>query len=326
MRGFLLALGVMVAAATALADEGGAPSAADRARARQLDDEAEKLIAEGKLEEALGRYEQSARLVDVPAHWLMIGRVRVKLHRLVAGVEAYERAAGFPADATTSKASRAAVETAKKELAALRPRLAELRLRVIGNGEVSVTVNGRRVTSAADAVPLDPGSHRIVARADGMRPLELDVALAEGERAIVPLVLAPAAPPREAPPAERAAPSFPVLATIAFALGGAGLVVGGVTGAMALAHASELDELCGEGRAACPPGEASRIDDAVLLGHVSTAGFAVGGVGVAGGVIALLADDDADNDEDDEPSSGVDGARRVGLCAAGAWLGVCGAW
>jgi hypothetical protein len=65
-------------------------------------------------------------------------------------------------------------------------------------------------------------------------------------------------------------------------------VVGGVTGAMVLSKQKELessDECVNE---ACGPAEHDKVDDYNALRPISTAGFVVGGVGVAAGLTLLL--------------------------------------
>src|SRR5690606_12049889 len=75
-------------------------------------------------------------------------------------------------------------------------------------------------------------------------------------------------------------------AWVGFGVGGAGLVVGGITGGLVLAEVGTLEDRCA-GRA-CPPAEADRLADARALAHASTGGFVVGGVGVAVGLTGLL--------------------------------------
>ena len=76
------------------------------------------------------------------------------------------------------------------------------------------------------------------------------------------------------------------LVWIGFGVGGAGLVVGAITGFITLDTTSLLAEEC---RAqVCPTEYSADVDKAVVLSHVSTISFAVGIAGIGVGVVGLL--------------------------------------
>jgi len=62
--------------------------------------------------------------------------------------------------------------------------------------------------------------------------------------------------------------------------------VGIITGAIALSKASELDDACPDKR--CSVEQQSVLDTGEALAYTSTAGFVVGGAGIAVGLVALL--------------------------------------
>jgi hypothetical protein len=72
---------------------------------------------------------------------------------------------------------------------------------------------------------------------------------------------------------------------VAFGVGGAGLVVGGITGILAMGKHSTLS---GECTSTCPPSAQSDLDSYHTMGTISTVGFIVAGVGAAAGVILLV--------------------------------------
>lgn len=82
------------------------------------------------------------------------------------------------------------------------------------------------------------------------------------------------------------------LAYVALGVGGAGLVVGGITGFLALGEKSDLDGCVGD---RCPSSERDTLDSAKSMATVSTVGFAVGFVGVGVGVVLLLTGNDSRN-------------------------------
>ena len=77
------------------------------------------------------------------------------------------------------------------------------------------------------------------------------------------------------------------LAIVALGVGGVGLVVGGITGVMAMGKASDLDGKCPDGKCTDPALQ-SDIDSYKTLGTISTVGFIVGVVGVGAGVVLWL--------------------------------------
>lgn len=143
-----------------------------------------------------------------------------------------------------------------------------------------------------------------------------------------------AAPPREATPAPEPPPADEgpsarttgpstrrIAAYAAGGLGVAGLVVGGVTGGMAMAKKNEMGDSCPD--FVCSNAEAAELgNEARTLGWVSTVGFGVGVAGAAAAVVLLVTEPRA---EAEQSATRV----RAGVLAAGqegAVLGVKGAW
>jgi hypothetical protein len=93
-----------------------------------------------------------------------------------------------------------------------------------------------------------------------------------------------AAPPAQ-PPADTSPKKNNTLAYAALGVGGAGLLVGGITGFLALGKKNDL-EGCVQER--CPSSQKDTLDSAKTMATVSTVGFAVGFVGVGVGVVLLL--------------------------------------
>jgi hypothetical protein len=92
----------------------------------------------------------------------------------------------------------------------------------------------------------------------------------------------PPAPKIEAQPHKRVSP----LVYAGFGVGGAGLVVGSVTGLLSLARASDAKQFC-DGNA-CRPAAQDDRDASLNLAKVSNVSFAIGGVGAAVGLVAWL--------------------------------------
>jgi hypothetical protein len=187
-------------------------------------------------------------------------------------------------------------------------------------GDAAIYIDDVLVISDGE-LRLDPGRHRVRAEREGVSRVE-EVTLARGDKRIAlelrleqpaapvttapvttapvttaPVTTAPVttAPDRGAPrvpqrsavrvPPDQATSSaslWPVT-WIAFAVSGAGLVVGSIAGVAALVRKSELSDACA-GLAGCSEED---IDGARPIAHVATAGFVLAGVGAAAGVVSL---------------------------------------
>ena len=75
------------------------------------------------------------------------------------------------------------------------------------------------------------------------------------------------------------------LTYVGFAVAGAGLVVGVVTGIVHLTETSSLEEECPD--SVCPADKQADIDDAMTIGHVSTASLIVAGAGAILGIVGV---------------------------------------
>ena len=163
----------------------------------------------------------------------------------------------------------------------------------------TVTMDGEALAERLDgtAIPLDPGEHTFVFEAAGQPPLSKQMLIRQGEKNRRELVqlgssAQPApVPPSESPTDQPLAPATPsrgigiqkVLALVTTGVGIAGIAVGTVFG---LESMSKHDDAV----AACPG--ACRDQHGVTLwnqarsaGDVSTVGFVVGAVGLAGGAV-----------------------------------------
>ena len=91
----------------------------------------------------------------------------------------------------------------------------------------------------------------------------------------------PVTPPTESPSL--------VLPILAFGVGVTGMVVGTVTGVMALDEAEQVKSTCTAGNQDCDPAARTHEDAAKGLATASTIGFVFGGVGLTAGALLLVA-------------------------------------
>lgn len=302
---------------------------ADKATARDLAIEGYRALQSKDYAAAVDRFTRADALYHAPTVTLGLARAQVGLGKLVSAQELYNRVAHESLPPNASNAIKKAVLDAQKELDALTPRIPSVVINVKGSGSARVTIDGVEVRAAALGVkrPVDPGKHVVAASATGLITSEATVTLAEGKSESVTLELKPrqaepppvvAAAPAAKPPV--AAPVVPPIAqvapapippaqpdptpdqikgngstqktvgVIALGVGAAGLLMGGITGGLALGKHSDITQSCPDGH--CPPDQKSNIQPEIdsynTMGAISTVGFIAGGVLAATGVVLIL--------------------------------------
>jgi len=281
------------------------PQAESVAAARSLGMQGIKLADAGDCNGAIEKLSRAESLYHAPSILSRLGECQVKVGQIVLGTENLNRVVREQLEPTAPKAFRDAQERAKGVLSAALPRIAHLTVRVDpANVNPQITVAGTPIPAALIGVerPTDPGTHEVVISAPGYLEQKTSVTLAEGGSQEISLKLekdpsaAAAAPPPVAPqPVLTTAPVGPpsdaspkknnTLAYVSLGIGGAGLVVGGITGFLALGKKSDLKG-CVDTK--CPSSQQDTLDGAKSMATVSTVGFAVGFVGVGLGVVLLL--------------------------------------
>jgi hypothetical protein len=270
-------------------------SDADRATARMLAQQGQEALESQDWAVAAERFARADALVHAPT--LMLGQARAEVGRgrWIAALELYSRILreGVPAGSPAPWGK--ALQDAQKELAAFEPRVpaAVIELKGAGAATAKVSIDGTPVPAAAIGVnrPVDPGKRTLRAEAEGYAPVEVVMTFTERKVEKVTLQIdQPRATPSDAsPPAPPpAAPQSSPLKTIGFVgigVGGAGLIMGAVTGAMALSKHGQLAQTCPNGHCT---GQQSAIDSYNLVGNLSTAGFVAGGILAATGVVLVI--------------------------------------
>jgi hypothetical protein len=170
---------------------------------------------------------------------------------------------------------------------------------------VTVTMDGEVLTERLEgtALSIDPGEHKFTFETAGRAPVSMSLVIQQGQkdrRELVtfgaPTSLAVAVPPPQATVAEPPAltpaggavsqglGTQKILAIVAGGIGLAGLGVGTGFGIVALSKKSSAQGICPT--AECPtPAGVNDWSSAVSAGNVSTVGFVLGGVGIAGAAV-----------------------------------------
>ena len=288
--GYSLGLAVgLLWAGTALAE----PSAADRATARSLAGEGYQALQDKDYATAADRFSRADTLVHAPTLMIDWARSLVGLGKLVEAQERYEQIVREGVDPKSPKSWARALTDAGSELAELKPRLAWITISVSGGDDAHVTIDGAPVPPAAVGVrrAVNPGSRLVRVQAKGFLPQKKSLDLAEGAEEAAAFNLEPdpdtqlANSVKDVPASTTttAQASDPTLMYVAFGVSGAGLVLGGVTGALALSKRSALASEC-HSDGVCPSSSSGDVKSYHSFGTLSGVGFALGVAGAGAGL------------------------------------------
>lgn len=293
-RSALVALALVLAAPSALAE----PTPAERETARTLLLSGRDKKKAGKLKEALADFERANGIMHVPTTALDLGKAQEAMGLLIEARASFLEAARFPATADASAAFKKASKEAKSLAESITPRLSTLTVNVTTTSSAKVRIDDAEINSSNIGAPLklNPGKHDVVA-ATSTDEKRQSVELAEGESKTVSL--APAVETEKMPdivddkpkpdiPPEKTEKKTSTLVWVGGAIGVVGIGVGAITGLMSLSVRNDLiTNQCTNGKD-CPRSSFDDLDKGQLYGNISTAGFIVGGAGVALMVYGLL--------------------------------------
>jgi hypothetical protein len=289
---WLLRLGVVALITTSPAF---GQTEAERDQARALMDEGDALVEKKMLAEALVAYQKAHTIMGVPTTGIEVARMLASLGRLAEARQLSTEIAKLPVLPDEPAAFAEARQEADVLARSLEIRLPRLTVDVAAG--VRVYIDGAEVPDFRPGEPfvLDPGAHVVEARVNDKNASQR-IRLIEGEKKSVKLRFEEPKPQRPLPPpvVERPKPAKPppldrsqpsstsvTLGWVGIAVGGAGLVFGGVTGGLALSKKSDLDDAgCVDRR--CPP---SRQDDVDRYNTLRT----LSGVGLIGGAVITTA-------------------------------------
>lgn len=263
-------------------------------RARVLITDGRKALEAGRFDEALQDFEQAHALLESPFTAIWIARAKEGAGLLVeARAAALEVLRLPPEDDPRAREAYASLsEQAQDLVQQLDLRIPSAEVDVVGPppGAVSLTVDGTPVTPTT-TVRLNPGKHEARAEAPGFTPRATPFELREGETRGLRIVLDPTAhaepkrPPPPPRPEKEPGARADALLGVGFAVAGAALLEGSITGVLSLDRASTLADLCGQ--AACPASLRGDWATANDLATASTVGFVVGAAGLVVGAIGI---------------------------------------
>ena len=268
--------------------------------ARQLAQEGYNALKAKDYTSAADRFTRALELVNAPTLRRDLARAQVGLGKLVDAHENYGRIIREGVAAGAPQPWVKALADANAEIASVASRLPHLEITVQGPSTPRVTIDGRPIAAASLGLkrPIDPGQHELRALGNGYYAARKIVTLKEGESISIAFELEQAPPNASPTVLEEEERSEKVIVTFAepawrkpamisaYAVGGAGLVLGAVTGILALRQHGKLTTDCP--RDTCGKPQRQDLDRYYTYGQLSTIGFVVAGVGAAGGTVLLF--------------------------------------
>lgn len=312
MKLFVLTQALLIFA-LASASAAAAPTFKDRMEAQKLAQEAKQLSRQGKHKQAAKNYKKADKLMPAPSYKLEMAKELLELEDLVQANEVLlECMDQGPIRQWAEKAAqKKCIELASK----VDDRLPRIAVVVIepSSEEVIIMIDGEDYDPSDGEIGFNPGKHEITAEAEGFANFKKKVTLKEGDRETVEITLKgrKKEPEKEEEADDEGGGLSPIPAYIGWGLGAVGLGVGIGFGIAAITSTNDVLTLYGCENGVCPPEAEADLDVAKLNGNLSTAGFIVGGVGIAGGTILyLLADTDGD-DESEESEDEDEGMLKI---------------
>lgn len=276
-----------------------AEARADDAAAQALHDRALIIMAQERYEAACPMLDEVARLLDdsLPAR-LAAAECHLRSGRLATALARYT---ALEAE-TAAKGPRARAAEAHARAEGLRASVAHLVLvvpkEVRALRGLAVRLGGAPVDPATfgEPIPLDRGLYRVEVSAPGRTPYAGSADIArDGETFPVHLAMPhPLRPPRDATAPEPAPPppedvsarrDAAIPGGVLLGAGATSLLVGGVSGVLALLAARELKATCQADR--CPPSQQAAGDRARSLATLATAELVAGALASAAGITLL---------------------------------------
>jgi serine/threonine-protein kinase len=300
---------LLLSAALTLGPGGAAAqtSASEKAAAEALFDEGVALLKKGDYAPACEKLESSQRIDSGVGTLLYLGECYEKLGRTASAWATFREAAS----AASAAGQRDRARVGEQRAAQLEPRLSKLTIevapetRALAGLEVERDGEPVALSLLGAAVPVDPGTHKLAARAPGYEPFELSVEVG-GDAALASVAVpalaalpaeepsvaaAPvAAEPTGSPPRDEPAPRGRGQRVSGLVLGGLGVVglgVGTAAGLIAIDKNNQALETCASN--SCPTDDGSDLtSEAFDAATLSTAAFVAGGVLLATGVVLYV--------------------------------------
>jgi hypothetical protein len=260
----------------------------EKADARAWMAEGRTLRTQHNFEGALKSFKAADGIMHVPTTGLEVARTLEAMGRLVEARSTVRRVLSIPASPNDPPPFQDAMAAASSLYVELEQRIPTVTFVIPPNstqGTPTVWVDGQQVPSSELGTPLrlDPGTHQIAAH---LGQLDASQSIELRERDRQPVVLKTSgAPGKGNAVADRGGNPWRTVAYVSFGTSAAGLVLGTITGALALSTKQTAEAGCTNGR--CPPSTWESIDRAHTYATISTVGFATFGAALGLGFTSL---------------------------------------
>lgn len=303
-RSLLLSALALAASTTPSRAEQRDPAAADA-----LFREGRALLKQNNFDAACPKLAESFRLDPAPGTLFNLAQCEEGRGRVASAHERWQHLVDTLSSA--GKLGDDRLPVARERLAALAPQVPKLTIRLKKTAPAGTVVlrDGVELRDAGFGVPLpvDPGEHVVVARAQHRKAAEVRVKLALGEaralevepggddgaRSASPAPSGASQPPAPVAPPEPAEPPLPPTGRrstgyVIAGVGAVGLVGAGVTGLMLSSTRSTVSDHCNKETRVCDQEGLDATSSGKTLLKLNTALWAVGLVGVGVGTYLIL--------------------------------------
>jgi serine/threonine-protein kinase len=301
------------------------------AAAQTLFDGGKRSMAEGRYEQACEKFEESQRLDPGLGTLFHLADCEEKLGRTATAWASFLDVAS----GARSRGEAAREAAARDRAKALEPLLAKMVVdpaTMKDTPGLELTRDGVLVGPGqwGTAVPVDPGPHRVQARAPGKEPWAATVVATAGAIESLTIPTLPDALPVSGDVASVATTSAEVprrgtgnvqraVGAIAGIAGLAGLAVGASFGALSWIRHDDADPHCGA--SGCDASGVALRNDAIRAGDVATVSLAAGGGVLLLGVVTYATAPHAR-----DSSAATKRRDPVVLCVGPGWAGLGGVW
>lgn len=262
------------------------PSTQEKEKARDLMADGRDKRDKADLAGALASFQQADAIMHVPTTGFEVAKTQQALGQLIEAQATCAAIAKLPVNPSDPPPFAEARQKAEQLGKDLDKQIPKLTIVVKSAGTPTVTLDNVAVASLTDPVRVNPGNHTIYAKAPEGEAKQ-DIAIGASEAKTVELQVASkaatAATPDEGGGLTK---KVPLISWVGFGVGAAGLVVGTITGVIALGDKSDIQDHCKGNK--CPQTQSDPLSSAKTVAGISTVGFIVAGVGVAVGVVGLF--------------------------------------
>jgi tetratricopeptide (TPR) repeat protein len=294
--------------------------AGDREQAQKLGREGKGLIKQGKFDEAASKFKEADDLSPAPSYKLELARMLLEMKDFLGAGETLRACMDAKPREWMEKKAQKGCAPLLEEVNQRTPKLS-ISVFEPEAGKVTLTVDGHEFDPSNGAVDYNPGEYEVVAKAAGYETYKKKVKLEDSntEELEITMNKGAAASGADEPAQESSGEGISAIwAYSTWGVGVAALAVGIGFGVAAIKTTNSVLDYYNCQDLECTPDPKDRRDFEADLkaaktnGNISTAGFVIGGVGIAAGTVLFFFSDAWLGDDGDEGSpDAAEGAFNI---------------